>query len=160
MKEIPLIRNQHAIIDDADYLIISSFKWVLLENLQNPHWAKYAKTKINNKTVFMHRMIIQPEAGLIVDHINGNGLDNRRSNLRIVTSSQNSQNRITNYGTSKYKGVSWYKSSKTWTAQIRKKGRQLKHLGYFKNEITAAKIYDEAALEYFGEFAQLNFPLY
>ena len=106
----------------------------------------------------MHRDILKPPDHLCVDHINHNGIDNRRANLRLATHRQNSYNRIhfTKNPSSKYKGVSFRKRTKKWDAKIRYDGKN-KHIGSFKDEIEAAKAYDEAAKKYQGEFAALNF---
>ena len=115
---------------------------------------------VNGKTklIPMHREITAAPNGLMVDHINHNGLDNRRANLRFATATQNGWNsrRGANLGSSKYKGVSWDKKAKKWCAILYYKGGR-KHLGYFKSEKTAAKIYDKAAKEHRGEYAFLNF---
>ena len=107
----------------------------------------------------MHRRIMNAPDNLVVDHINYNGLDNRKANLRLATRRQNSLHviRTMNPGSSKYKGVSWHTYKKRWGAQITTYGKTY-HLGYFKDEIQAAKTYDEAARKYHGEFAALNFP--
>lgn len=89
-----------------------------------------------------------------VDHINGNGLDNRRVNLRLATSLQNQGNsRKRRNASSYYKGVSWYKPLKKWRAQI-KVDKHVIHLGYFVSEEEAAIVYQEAAIAHFGEFAR------
>ena len=109
----------------------------------------------------MHREIIPLPDHLVADHINHNGLDNRKANLRPATRAQNNYNRLAikrKGATSKYKGVAWKKEYKKWNAQIYFKGECI-FLGYFKEEKQAAKAYDKAAKEYHGEFASLNFPL-
>lgn len=105
----------------------------------------------------MHRAILNVPKGYKTDHRNHNGLDNRKQNLRIATNSENQQNqKIRKNGTSQYKGVSWNSKHKLWYAQI-KLNNKVKWLGDYKNEIEAAKAYDEAAKELFGEFALTNF---
>jgi len=96
----------------------------------------------------------------VVDHINHNGLDNRKANLRPATRAQNNYNKLIvkhKESSSKYKGVTWKKENKKWLAQINFKGDYI-FLGYFKDERKAAKAYDEAAKKYYSEFACLNFP--
>ena len=106
----------------------------------------------------MHRQILQPPGHLFVDHINHNGLDNRKTNLRLATCAQNTYNRINlrKSKSSKYKGVSWKKQKMKWVVNVRYNCRN-KFIGYFKDEIQAAKAYDKAAKKYHGEFASLNF---
>ncbi len=110
----------------------------------------------NTLRTFMHRKIINVPKDLQTDHINNNGLDNRKINLRLCTNSQNSQNRrhYTNKS-SKYKGVSWHKFKKKWRAQIGLNKKRI-HLGYFEAEKEAAKIYNKEAKELFGDFAYIN----
>jgi hypothetical protein len=105
----------------------------------------------------MHRQIMQAPAGLDVDHINGDRLDNQRGNLRIATRQQNCWNTTKRKGnyTSPYKGVSWRRGQ--WAAYITVSNRQ-RPLGKFADPIEAARAYDCAAREMFGEFAYLNFP--
>jgi hypothetical protein len=111
----------------------------------------------NHKAIYMHNQIMQPEPGKVVDHENHNGLDNSRSNLRLASRSQNCYNRKKKTGVrSRYKGVSYVKGRKKWRVYISYNGQRI-HLGYFDNEIDAAKAYDEAAKLYHGKFAVLNF---
>ena len=103
----------------------------------------------------MHGLIMPAPDGQFVDHINGNGLDNRRENLRLVTHQQNSFNQKHHGGSSKFKGVSIDRISGSWRAYITVDGKR-KHLGRHGTEIDAAKAYDMAAKEFFGEYAKLN----
>jgi hypothetical protein len=105
----------------------------------------------------MHREIMNPPEGLVVDHIDHNGLNNRKSNLRICTRSQNQCNQYRFDGKSKYKGVAWFKRTRKWTAAVCLRGKRYR-LGYFEREIDAAMAYDKAAKKYHREFACLNFP--
>jgi len=143
--------NKVTLIDDTDYslLIDSGVRcWHLTHD-------GYVRGCVNGVNVFMHRMILNP-GKLHTDHINGNKLDNRKSNLRKATRSQNMANRKPNSkGTSEYKGV--YKNkSHTWTASIWKDNHKT-HIGSFMSEEDAAKAYDFYAKAYFGEFAKFNF---
>jgi hypothetical protein len=106
----------------------------------------------------MHRFLIG-EAGLYVDHRNGDGLDNRRANLRSATNSQNQANRgKSKRNKSGFKGVYFHKPAQKFLASIQFEGK-LRHLGLFADPIEAAKAYDAAALEYFGQFAKTNFEV-
>ena len=108
----------------------------------------------------MHRVITDSPAHLLVDHINHNGLDNRKANLRTATCAQNNVNRRsikTKNSPSKYKGVYWSKRDNKWQVQICY-NYKIRTIGQFNDEIEAAKAYDEAAMKYHKEFAVLNFP--
>jgi hypothetical protein len=107
----------------------------------------------------MHRRILNAPDEFVIDHINYNGLDNRKANLRLATRTQNNRHtrRINKTGSSKYKGVNWYTREKRWVAKITADGKTFP-IGYFKDEIEAARAYDEAAKTYHGDFAALNFP--
>ena len=104
----------------------------------------------------MHRELLPVPPGFETDHIDGNGLNNQKDNLRISTRSQNAANsKIRVGGSSEFKGVAWNKRCRKWRATIGVE-RQVKHLGLFKIEEKAALAYNTAALKYFGEFARLN----
>jgi hypothetical protein len=108
----------------------------------------------------MHRTILGAPQGHMVDHINRDGLDNRRINLRAATRAQNACNAIKRHSirsTSQFKGVHWDKARSRWAAQIKKLGK-VTNIGRFISEEDAARAYDTAAKKVYGEFARLNFP--
>lgn len=157
MKRIPLTQGKYAIVDDADYEWLNQYKWCVTTTLYAIYAIRYVGGRKNQKCIWMHRLIMDAPKGMDVDHINHNGLDNRRSNLRVCTRSQNNQNSYAqNNCSSKFKGVSWYRRDKIWRSYIVIKRMQL-HLGYYESEYEAAKAYNKAARKYFGEFAYTNF---
>ena len=155
--KIPLTQGKFALVDEADCDLISNHKWWATK-VGNVFYAGRTTKKAEGKktTVYMHRVILDLKKGKQADHINGNGLDNRRSNLRLCANQQNQRNQHSIRGTSKYKGVC--RDNGAWLARI-KVDYKTKHLGRFKNEIDAARTYDEAAIKHFGEFANTNFPV-
>lgn len=150
---IPLTRGKFAVVDAQDYPEISKFIWCADEGRR----TYYATRRQNGKIIKMHRQLIKAPEGLVVDHIDHDGCNNRRSNLRLATLTENSQNkRGWAKTTSRYKGVYWRKNRKKWAAAI-VANKERHHLGCFKNEVEAAKAYDEAAKKLHREFAALNF---
>ena len=155
MREISLTRGLVALVDDADYdVVVAAGKWHA-----NPHRNTfYARRNIHlcdrrTTSVQMHNLVT---GWSFVDHVNGDGLDNRRANLRPADHSKNAMNRaMAANNTSGFKGVS--RRGSKWVAYVKVKGRQT-HLGYFDTPQQAALAYDAAALESFGEFARPNFP--
>ena len=148
-----------AICDWKDYETVKNFKWNTSSRQSRTQWVWAHDPKnadINRRKVAMHNLIMCPPEGLYVDHINGNGLDNRRSNLRIVTKQQNTFNSAHKGGTSKYKGVCLEKESGMWKAYITKDGKK-KSIGRFALEDDAARAYDKEAISLFREHAKLNF---
>ena len=108
--------------------------------------------------LYIHRLIMDAPKGMDVDHINGNPLDNRKSNLRICTHTENNRNRGANKNnTSGYKGAYWHKQNKKWRAQIVRNNKAI-HIGLYESKEEAARAYDKKAKELHGEFAYLNFP--
>ena len=153
MSEIPLTQGLSAIVDDEDFERLSKQKWCYNKG----YAVRYGKNIYGkNVTVRMHILLLGRIEGFEIDHINGNGLDNRKINLRHVTHGQNMQNQKPMNGkTSRYKGVSWHKQIKRWTVRIKHRGKRVA-LGCFGNEEDAAKAYNVAALHLFGENAKLN----
>lgn len=149
MKQISLTRGLFALVDDADFTALSSFKW----HVEIDRWGlQYAKrnTGVGRDRVYMHRQIM----GCRVDHRNGNGLDNQRSNLRPCTASQNAGNtRMQRRNRSGFKGVQMRTRRKTFESVFNGM-----FLGTFANALDAARAYDAAAVERWGEFACINFP--
>lgn len=152
MKCINLSRGKKAFVDDEDYELVCQFKWHASSSEANT----YAVRNVNiYQKQGMHTLIT---GFSYVDHIDGNGLNNQRSNLRQSSPCLNGSNRRkTKNCSSNYKGVCWSKKAKKWQAQIRISYKRT-YLGYFVNEIDAAIAYDKAALEAFGNHALLNFP--
>jgi hypothetical protein len=153
MKTIQLTQGKVALVDDDMYDYLSQRNWYAEFNVN--HY--YAACKVSRKVVRMHRIIVNAPEGMVIDHINGNSLDNRRENLRVCTHAQNIHNQKMNAkNTSGYKGVVWNKVYKKWYARI-KINRKFKHIGVFDDAEEAAHAYDEKAIELFGEFARTNF---
>jgi len=154
--EIKLTQGKVALVDDKDYEQLNQWKWHYDRYAIRAEYVGKIDGKEKNRKILMHRLIMDTPEGMHTDHINGNKLDNRRGNLRVCTNAQNQQNRKTVSGKSKYKGVSWRGGGyNRWFAMI-KVDREPKCLGYFDTEEQAAIAYNEAAQEYFGEFANLN----
>jgi hypothetical protein len=155
MKSISLTQGQFAIVDNDDYEWLSKFKWYADRNRS----SYYARRNKNGKYIKMCRLIMGLKYGdkRMVDHINGNGLDNRRCNLRICTNAENQHNQRPRIGTSEYKGVSLNRKNGYWIARIRVNGVRI-YLGCSLDEKQAAILYDKAAIKYFGRFAHLNLP--
>jgi hypothetical protein len=153
--QIPLTRDQYALIDDEDYEQLSQYKWTLDKN---GYVVRKSGGRKNPKKVMLHRFIMNAPPGFDVDHIDHDLLNNCRANLRICTRSQNNANRLPLSGsTSQYKGVSWNSQRRYWSVYHTAYG-QRRWLGSFDNEVEAAITYDNAAYAAFGEFAYLNFP--
>lgn len=160
MIKIPLGQELFAIIDDDDFERVSKIKWRWIRPSKKSNLI-YAIGAVDNKIVWMHQMIAGDGSAGEIDHKNGDGLDNRRNNLRPATHQQNTFNQKiqTRPGkSSKYKGVCLFKNLKykKWNARIKLGGIQYS-LGYFATQEDAALAYDKKAKELFGEFARTNF---
>lgn len=142
---VPVGRTRDALIDADDLDLVSQYRWCFN--------GRYAYAKVDGGTILMHRLVCPAPAGLFVDHADGNGLNNQRYNLRACTHQENMRNRCRTNGASRFKGVSLCRGA--WRAQIGINGVNRK-LGTFTSEVQAAKAYDRAVLEEFGQFAKTN----
>ncbi len=153
-------KELYAIVDDEDYDILMNNRWCANGKKDKDgvyHW--YAERGVSRKalckgkkhlTIWMHRQIMEAPDEDEVDHINGNGLDNRRENLRVCTHKQNHLGKHTGWGKSKFKGVMWDKKTEKWVAYIHL------DLGSFDTEEEAAGAYNKAAALNYGEYASMN----
>lgn len=143
-----------ALVDDSDFDYLNEYNW----SVMLPYKSKYAGTFNNNKMILMHRLIMDAPNVLEVDHIDHNGLNNQKSNLRICLHWQNISNRSMQYNnTLGFKGVSFDKNRKKWVVQIQSRGT--KYIKRFDDKYDAARHYDLKIGELCGEFANINFKL-
>ena len=150
VRRIPVGDGQFAIVDAADYECLNRHHWHL--------WNGYAARQEKGKTIYMHREITQAPKGMVVDHIDHNKLHNCRLNLRVCTRRENILNQgKKSHSASRFKGVEYNRRRHKWYVRIRFHGQRIR-VGYFADEVAAARAYDRAAVEFFGEFAYLNFP--
>lgn len=156
MKEISLTKGYIALVDDDKYDYLMQWKWTALVTTKTIYAKRHMRINGGSTTILMHRVVCVVSSNHQIDHIDGDGLNNQQANLRPATSSQNLSNRQ-KYGqcSSKFKGVYWQKSSKRWCAQI-SINRKNTFLGFFDSEEAAALAYNDAAVEHYGEFANIN----
>lgn len=156
-KKIFLSNGQFAVVDDEDYEQLSKYRW----HAQPRRRTTYAITTFHmsekSSSISMHRMIMKPPSKLEVDHIDSNGLNNQRSNLRLATRSQNMRNTrvFKKNQSSRYRGVVRRNRKKPWQVQIRVRGKKI-YIGSYATEKEAARAYNKAAQKYHGDFAILN----
>ena len=141
----------YATVDAEDAQNVAAYSWHI-----NNGYAR-ARTVKGGPYVYMHRLVLgQPDS--VVDHRNGNGLDNRKANLRACLQAENTLNAHAHRGkTSRYKGVSWDGRRSGWRVEITI-NKKTRYVGKFTDEVVAALAYDNSARELFGKFARLNFP--
>lgn len=159
MKEIQLSRfgkNKGkfiALVDDEDFESINQYKWFVMKSRTTIYAARNVRVGGKRTNLRMHWEIM---GGKGVDHKDHNGLNNQKSNLRFCTASENLMNRRKWKNTSSiYKGVCFNKLARKWQANIQTNGKLI-HIGLFVSEVDAARAYNEKAIEFFGEFANLN----
>lgn len=154
---IPLTQGKFAIVDAEDFEWLNQWRWYVKKGWSTFYVARNKWVAKGKKcTIRIHREILNPNQMQEVDHINGNGLDNRRCNLRAVDKSQNQMNHGKyRKSSSKHKGVSFHKPTSKWQVSISIR-KTRKYIGLFESEIKAAQSYNEAVKRYFGEFARLN----
>lgn len=161
MKIIPLTQGKIALVDDADYDRLNQWRWYAAKYGRTFYALRNSSQKNGKRrTIYMHRKILNlvPGDPKISDHVDGNGLNNQRRNLRTVTQFQNALNTAANFNSSsRFKGVSWDRSNKKWQVHIKVNVRKV-FLGRFSDEISAALAYDRAANIHFAASARLNFP--
>jgi len=158
MKRIKLTQGKYALINDEDYEYLNQWKWHTVKNKRTYYAHRHASIKNNKKPrlIKMHQEVAERMGIKNPDHADRDGLNNQRNNLREATRSQQQANHsLQKNSTSGYKGVYWCKNVKKWRAQIVINERNI-HLGLFTDIKDAAKVYNEAAIKYFGEFAVLN----
>jgi len=157
-KEILLTKGKVALVDEIDYERINKLSWYAVKRGRS--WYASRRVCVDGRlcTEHMHRVIAQTPIGMETDHINKDGLDNRRCNLRICTHAENqhNQNPQSRNRYSHFKGITWDKLNNKWTAKIKADGRVI-YLGRYQSERDAAEAYDKAAKQYHTSFACTNF---
>ncbi|MGD0077464.1 MAG: HNH endonuclease [Sedimentisphaerales bacterium] len=159
-RRIYLGEGEYTILDEVDYYKYGGLNWTLGGCKKNLYAVRGIKNKDGDYEIQrLHRVITNAPKNRVVDHQNGNGLNNRGDNLRIATKSQNKCNcRKRKNTSSRFIGVHFHKGRQMWAARIQHHKKEI-WIGYFKIEIDAARAYDRAAIKYHEDFARLNFPI-
>lgn len=160
MKRIELTQGKIALVDDEDFDYLSSFRWHAIQCKHSPDlwYAVHQESKPKRRRISMHSLLMPHRDGHVVDHVSGDGLDNRRSNLRYATPKENMQNQKRHSDSkSPYKGIWRAPRCDRWGVQIYH-NKKRHYLGLFKDPVDAARVYDFVARQVFGPFARLNFP--
>jgi hypothetical protein len=151
MKQISLTRSKVALVDDADFDWLNQWKWYANQSRNTFYAVRWTKSG----RIKMHRLILSAPPGIETDHINHDGLDNRRANLRLATSRQNSHNRkVRKDSRTGIKGVTWKAREAKWWARISVNGKRIQ-LGSYREINDAAAAYRSAAKQYFGDYANV-----
>ena len=153
MGEHKTVSGTSFIVDDEDDEVVKQRTWYSSKRSANLYIVGYDKGL--KKLCRIHRLLMNAKQGQFIDHVNGDGTDNRKDNLRFCTPSQNQWNRVKSRGASQYKGIYYISSTKLWAVTITKH-RVRYRLGKYKNPKLAAYVYDYAAKSLFGEFAKTN----
>jgi hypothetical protein len=157
MKTIKLTQGKEAIVDDEDFDYLNQWKWFYCKSRKTGYAKRVSGKRPKQQQISMHRIIMQPNQGMEIDHIDHNGLNNQRQNLRNCSPTENKQNSSKHRNnTSGYVGVVWEKRRKKWSANIQANNTNV-FLGRFDNIEDAAQAYDVYARRYYGEFACTNF---
>lgn len=154
--KIPLSRGLYATVDPSDYEALSAYKW-MAKPFTTKRPGHYACRKANNTTIYMHREIMNPASRLVVDHVDGDGLNNTRENLRVTTKAGNAMNSA-GRSASGYRGVVWNATRRRWRAYLTHPQGGRVYLGHHATAEAAARAYDSAVRAYRGDIAMLNFP--
>jgi len=153
--QIPLGKEKFTLVDGIDFDRLKNIPWFLSGT---GYAVGFMSVGSRPRLVYLHRFLMNAQPGQLVDHINGDALDNRRENLRLATARQNVQNKcVSPLSATGLKGVGWHKRRRKFHARIQLQGVRV-HLGYFEDARSAALAYDAAARMVFGSFARCNYP--
>jgi hypothetical protein len=161
MKQVPITQGYFALVDEEDFGRVSKFKWTADVRKNGVYVKRYMERNVDGKRVrsvlYLHHFVLGIQGGVLVDHVKGNPLDNRKKKLRVCTQAENARNaKIGRNNTHGYKGLVLRPSGR-WGCQLMFKGKHV-CVGTFDTKEEAARAYDTKAKELFGEFANLNFP--